>query len=171
MATQTLKTESGEELVVLSRREYDSLLARLGEEGAEDRMTLILAAEARAEAPLPESVSAAILAGDSVLKSLRVWRGMTQVQLAEAVGIGQGYLSELEARAKTGSPETLEKLARCLDVQKGWRRGLRRHEGAPSPLAGEGVTRSVTDEGDRAKRDGFEGSTRQRGRCGDLLAP
>jgi len=100
MATQTLKTESGEE-------------------DAEDRMTLILAAEARAEAPLPEAVSAAILAGDSVLKALRVWRGMTQVQLAEAAGIGQGYLSELEARAKTGSSETLTKLAHCLDVQKG----------------------------------------------------
>jgi DNA-binding Xre family transcriptional regulator len=120
MATQTLKTESGEELVVLSRREYDSLLARLGDEDAEDRMTLILAAEARTQAPLPEPVSAAILAGDSVLKALRVWRGMTQVQLADAAGIGQGYLSELEARAKTGSPETLTKLARCLDVQKGW---------------------------------------------------
>jgi DNA-binding XRE family transcriptional regulator len=120
MATQTLKTESGEELIVLSRREYDSLLAWLGDEDAEDRMTPILAAEARAEAPLPEPVSAAILGGDSVLKALRVWRGMTQVQLAEAAGVGQGCVSELEARAKTGSPETLTKLARCLDAPAGW---------------------------------------------------
>jgi hypothetical protein len=120
MATQTLKTESGEERVVLSRREYDALLAKLGDEGAEDRMTLIIAAEARAEAPLPESVSAAILGGDSVLKALRNWRGMTQVRLADAAGIGQGYLSELEARLKKGSPETLTKLAHCLDAPAGW---------------------------------------------------
>jgi hypothetical protein len=103
-----------------TRRDYDSLLARLGEEEAEDRMTLILAAEARAEAPLPESVSTAILNGDSVLKALRIWRGLTQVQLADASGIGQGYLSELEGRAKTGSPETLAKLAQGLDVSLGW---------------------------------------------------
>jgi DNA-binding XRE family transcriptional regulator len=120
MTVQTLTTESGEELVVLSRRDYDALLARLGDEAAEDRMTLILAAEARAEAPLPEPVSASILKGDGILKALRNWRGLTQVQLAEAAGIGQGYLSELEARAKTGSAETLAKLAQRLDVPAGW---------------------------------------------------
>ena len=120
MTVQTLTTESGDELVVLSRRDYDALLARCGDEDAEDRMTLILAAEGRAEAPLPEAVSAAILKGDSVLKALRNWRGLTQVQLAEAAGIGQGFLSELEARMKTGSAETLAKLAQRLDVPVGW---------------------------------------------------
>jgi hypothetical protein len=40
MKPQFLRTETGEELVVLSRREYDSLLARLGDEEAEDRMTV-----------------------------------------------------------------------------------------------------------------------------------
>ena len=120
MTVQTLTTESGDELVVLSRRDYDALLARCGDEDAEDRMTLILAAEARAEAPLPEAVSAAILKGDCVLKALRNWRGLTQVQLAEAAGIGQGFLSELEARMKTGSAETLAKLAQRLDVPVGW---------------------------------------------------
>jgi hypothetical protein len=97
MTVQTLITESGEELVVLSRRDYDALPARSGDEEAGDRMTLIIAAEARAEAPLPEVVSAAILKGDSVLKALRAWRGLTQVQLADAAGIGQGFLSELGA--------------------------------------------------------------------------
>ncbi len=45
MKPQFLKTEAGEELVVLSRREYDSLLARLGDEEAEDRMTMRIAEE------------------------------------------------------------------------------------------------------------------------------
>lgn len=71
MGVQFLKTDTGDELVVLSRRDYDALLARAGDEDAEDRMTLILAAEARAEQPLPEPVSAAILRGDSILKALR----------------------------------------------------------------------------------------------------
>jgi DNA-binding XRE family transcriptional regulator len=120
MTLQTIVTDSGEELVVLSRRAYDALLARAGDEEAEDRMTLILAAEARADAPLPEPVSAAVLRGESLLKALRVWRGMTQVQLAEAAGVAQGYLSELEARAKTGSAETLARLAAALNAPAGW---------------------------------------------------
>jgi transcriptional regulator with XRE-family HTH domain len=54
------------------------------------------------------------------LKALRNWRGSTRVQLAEAAGIGQGFLSEPEARMKTGSAETLAKLAQRLDVPVGW---------------------------------------------------
>ena len=38
MTIQIIKTESGEELVVLPRREYDTLMARLGDEEAEDRV-------------------------------------------------------------------------------------------------------------------------------------
>ncbi len=78
MSVQRLITETGEELVVLSKRDYDALLVRAGDEDAEYRMTLLMAAEARAEEPLPESVCSAILAGDSVLIALRNWRGMTQ---------------------------------------------------------------------------------------------
>jgi hypothetical protein len=68
---------------VLSRRNDDVLLARAGDEDAEDRMTLIIAAEARGERPLPETVSSAILGGDSILKELRNWRGLTQAELAK----------------------------------------------------------------------------------------
>lgn len=120
MGVQIITTESGEELVVMSRRDYDALLAQLGDEGAEDRMTLLLAAEARADEPLPEPVSAAILRGDSTLKALRIWRGLTQVELAKAADINQGYLSELENRAKAGTAETLAKLARALNVSEAW---------------------------------------------------
>lgn len=120
MGIQIIKTDSGEELVVMSRREYDAMLAQLGDEDAEDRMTLLIAAEARGEHPLPEQVSAAVLAGDSVLKAVRKWRGLTQAALAQAAGINQGYLSELEARAKTGTAETMQRLAGALDVPEGW---------------------------------------------------
>ncbi len=102
------------------RRDYDALLARAGDADAEDRMTPIVAAEARAEAPLPESVSAAILAGDSCLKALRTWRGLTQSELARRSGINQGCISEIENRSKVGAAETLSKLAAALDVPVGW---------------------------------------------------
>lgn len=120
MPIKTIESESGEELVVLSRREYDALLARAGDEDAEDRMTLLLAAEARGEAPLPEAVSTAILAGDSPLKAIRRWRGLTQVELATAAGLTQSFLSEIESGAKSGSAETLTRLAAALNVPAGW---------------------------------------------------
>jgi Helix-turn-helix domain len=120
MGIQIIKTEAGDELVVLPRREYDALLAQLGDEAAEDRMTLILAAEARAEQPFPEAVSRAVLAGDTPLKAIRKWRVMTQQAVADAAAINQGYLSELEAGSKSGAPDTLRALARTLDVPEGW---------------------------------------------------
>jgi DNA-binding XRE family transcriptional regulator len=120
MGTQFLKTESGEELVVLSRRDYDALLARAGDEEAEDRMTILIAAEARGEAPLPKEVSAAVLSGDTLLKALRKWRGMTQDELASASGVNQGYISELENGSKTGTADTLAKFSSALALPEGW---------------------------------------------------
>jgi DNA-binding XRE family transcriptional regulator len=120
MTVQIIHTEGGEELVVISRRHYDALLARLGDEDAEDRMTLLLAAEARADQPLPAEVSAAVLGGSSLLKAVRQWRGLTQVALAEAAGVNQGFVSEIESGTKGASAETLAKLAGALRVPVGW---------------------------------------------------
>ncbi len=120
MTVQILKTASGEELVVLTRRDYDALLARLGDEDAEDRMTILLAAEAGGEAPLSDAVSTAVLSGDSLLRAVRNWRGLTQTQLAEAAEIGQSFLSELENRAKSASQETAARLAKALNAPLGW---------------------------------------------------
>lgn len=117
---QRLTTEAGDELIVLSRRDYDALLARAGDEEAEDRMTLVLAAEARADEPLPAAVSNAVLNGESMLRAVRLWRGVTQADLANRIGINQGYLSELESRSKTGTDETLTKIANGLDVPTRW---------------------------------------------------
>jgi DNA-binding XRE family transcriptional regulator len=120
MGIQTITTETGEQLVVLTRRDYDALLAQLGDEQAEDRMTLLLAAESRSDDPLPQPVAQAVLAGDSVLKAIRLWRGVTQVELAKAAGVTQSFLSEMEARNKTGSAATRGKLAKTLEVPPGW---------------------------------------------------
>ena len=120
MKVHTIKTDSGDDLVVISRRDYDALLARAGDEEAEDRMALVIAAEARGEKPLPEDISASVLAGDSVLKAVRRWRGLTQSELAQAAGLTQSFLSEIDQRAKAGSPATLAKLAKQLDVPAGW---------------------------------------------------
>jgi DNA-binding XRE family transcriptional regulator len=122
MGVQIIRTESGEELVVLPRREYVALLARAGDEAAEDEMTGILVDETKAaiargeEVALPEAVWQAIEAGESPVKVLRKHRGLTQAELAAVAGVSQGYVAELEAGRKTGAPETLKALARALGV-------------------------------------------------------
>lgn len=122
---QILKTPSGDELVVLTRAEYDALvaLAAEAEENAADIATYDACRadlEAGQNGALPAEVSAAILRGDSLLKALRKWRGLSQTELAERAGIGQGYLSDLESRRRQGTKETCEALARALDIEPGW---------------------------------------------------
>jgi len=119
---QFIRTEKGEELVVLTRRDYEALLARAGDEAAEDAMSARMIAESNAalakgaDVALPESVWAEIEAGANPLRVLRGLRGMTQDELAAAAGLSQSYLSDIEAGRKRGTADTLKTLARVLSV-------------------------------------------------------
>jgi transcriptional regulator with XRE-family HTH domain len=122
---QTLRTASGDELVVLSRRDYEDLVA-LAEQATEDAEDVAIYDARKAqvaeagEVALPEAVTAALLRGDSLLEAIRVWRGLSQTAVAEQTGLGQGYLSDLEARRRGGAAETLGKLAAALAVPLTW---------------------------------------------------
>jgi hypothetical protein len=121
-APQIIRTPSGEELVVLPRAEYEALLNRADDEDAND-VAIYDARKAELAAGgvvLPPEVSAAILRGESRLKAIRNWRGETQLRLNFKTGIGQGYLSDLESGRRTGTPETIAKLAQALDVPVEW---------------------------------------------------
>ena len=121
---QIIRTPSGEELVVLTRADYDSLLEALAEaeeEAADVALYDARKAEARETASvLPAEVSAALLKGARLLEALRDWRGMTQTRLAEATGLAQGYLSDLERGRRGGTPETLARIADALDIPAAW---------------------------------------------------
>jgi len=121
---QIIRTPSGEELVVLPRAEYEALLERADHE-AEDAQDVSIYDARKAELAasgvvLPPEVSAAILRGDSRLKAIRKWRNETQLHLEFKTGIGQGYLSDLESGRRTGTPETIAKLAQALNVPVEW---------------------------------------------------
>ena len=122
-APQIIRSPSGEELVVLSRAEYEALLERADHE-AEDADDVAMydarKADLAAGGVLPPEVSAAILRGDSRLKAIRKWRDETQLHLEFKTGIGQGYLSDLESGRRTGTPETIAKLAEVLNVPVEW---------------------------------------------------
>ena len=118
---QIIRTPGGEELVVLSRAEYEALLERADHEAEDaDDVAIYDARKAVGEGVLPPEVSAAILRGESRLKAIRNWRDETQLHLSFKTRIGQGYLSDLESGRRTGTPETIAKLAQALSVPVEW---------------------------------------------------
>ena len=68
------------------------------------------------EESFPIDVADRLLAGENAVKVYRVHRGITQKQLAQEVGINTVYLSQIETGRRTGSTQTLTKLARSLNV-------------------------------------------------------
>lgn len=118
---QIIRTPGGEEMVVLSRAEYEALLERADHEAEDaDDVAIYDARKAAGGGVLPPEVSAAILRGESRLKAIRNWRDETQLHLSFKTGIGQGYLSDLESGRRTGTPETIAKLAQALSVPVDW---------------------------------------------------
>jgi DNA-binding XRE family transcriptional regulator len=116
---QFIKTADGEELAVLPKREYERLVARASDE---DVGTARLVRRARAaveagnEILLPKAVVDRLAAGENPIRVLREWRDMTQAMLSNAVGIGQGYLSDLESKNRKGTIELHQKFANALRV-------------------------------------------------------
>ncbi len=106
-APQIIKSPSGDELVVLSRADYDAMVAALAE-AAEDAADAQLAAKVIAEIgdtpPLSPAESGAILLRNGFLRSVRKARGLTQQELAKAAGITQGALSDIESGRRNASP-------------------------------------------------------------------
>lgn len=120
-----IDTGAGGEIVILTRAEFDALVARAEEVEEEAELNAIYDARIaevmkRPDALLPAEVSAYLMAGDRLLRALRRWRKMTQGELAKRAGLAQGYVSDLESGRREGTSETLASLARALEVSEGW---------------------------------------------------
>jgi ribosome-binding protein aMBF1 (putative translation factor) len=122
---QTFTTPSGDELVVLTKADYE-LLVELAGQGEEDEdAELVAIADARMAdsanaSRLPAEVSRLLLSGMSLLKALRQWRDIGQVKLAHDIGTSQGFISDLENGRRTMTAEVRSRLASALDVPEGW---------------------------------------------------
>jgi hypothetical protein len=122
---QTIRSPSGDELVVMPKAEFDALMEMIAEfdEDAADatifdeRMAELSAGK---DARLPPEVTSAMLRGDSLLRALRRWRDETQMHIAFKTGLAQGYISDLETGRKVGSPEALRMIAEVLQVDPSW---------------------------------------------------
>ena len=119
MKVQFIKTMGGEELAILPKKEYERLAGLAADEDVGARR---LVSEARAqlaagrEILLPKAVVDRLASGENPIRVLREWRGLTQAELVAAVGITQGYLSDLEAGKRKGPVALHQKFAKAFGV-------------------------------------------------------
>lgn len=122
-APQIIKTPNGEEMVILSKADYEALV-QAADDALEDATDIAIYDARKAEAektePFPAELSMAMLRGEGRLKALRKWRRLTQSGLAERAGLTQGFLSDLESHRRTASAEATSRLAEILDVPVAW---------------------------------------------------
>lgn len=117
MAPVVTKTPSGEEIVILSRPEYDALIeAREDAEDAAVARAVVARIAAGTEEMLTSDEVNALLAATTPLAFWRKKRGLTQAALAAEAGVAQGYISELEAGRKTGDVMVLRRIANALRI-------------------------------------------------------
>jgi ribosome-binding protein aMBF1 (putative translation factor) len=111
------KGPQGDDIVILSRKEYDQLIA--ANEDAADAEILrrsIARVESGEEETFTSAEVDAFLTSKTPLAFYRKKRGMSQDTLAKRAGITQSYLSEIEIGRKSGDVRTLRKLADALKV-------------------------------------------------------
>jgi DNA-binding XRE family transcriptional regulator len=112
MLGRTLTTPKGEELIILSREEYEDLV------DSRDH-ALAMAAHARGDDPgLTDAEMDEYLAAPTPLAYWRKRRGLTQATLSAAAGISQPYLAQLESgRRLSADIAAYAKLAKRLAVR------------------------------------------------------
>src|SRR4029450_2410807 len=119
MSVKFVRTRDGE-MAVVPRAEYERL-KHLAEEATEDAGTARLVARAKREiangAPLlPKEIADRLAEGENPIRVLREFRQITQAELVAAVGISQGYLSDLETGKSKGPMELQQKFAPALGM-------------------------------------------------------
>src|ERR1700681_2240243 len=108
------KSPKGDDIVILSRKEYDRLLVAANEDATD--ALVAKKAIARNEETLSEAEMDELLAARTPLAFWRKKRGLTQAGLARAAGIAQGFLSEIESGLKTGDVTVLQRIAAALEI-------------------------------------------------------
>ena len=102
-------TQDGRERVVLDRQDYEDLV--------DARDHAVEMAKIAAGAPtLPAEELAAYLASPSPLAFWRKRAGLSQKALAEAAGVSQPFLAQIEAGKRAGTVGVLARIARAVGV-------------------------------------------------------
>ena len=113
----SFKTPNGEDMIVLSKSDYEALLEKveLSEDvAAVDAYHRKLAAGE--EEAIPEEFANRLIDGENPIRVYRELRGLSAKELAEKTRISAAFLSEIETGKKEGGVSTLKKIAQVLRV-------------------------------------------------------
>ncbi len=102
-------TIDGKNYVLLSEEDFEDLVDGLHANAA-------LARIAAGEETWPMELVEARARGENPVRVFRKYRKMTMTELAEAAGISQPHLSDIENGKKTGSVDVLKRIALTLRV-------------------------------------------------------
>lgn len=105
------------ETVTIERAEYERLLRiaeDAGDAAAFDRAVARLA-QGLDEA-IPAQYANRIIDGENPVRVYREYRGLTQAGLAERSGVNRVQIADIEGGRKSGSVDTIRKLADALSV-------------------------------------------------------
>ena len=112
------KTPDGEDIVILSRAEYDALAAGRSDQDVDAAHAngILANIERGAETLLTSEQADELLNAKTPLSFWRKHRGVTQQALSKSIGVAQGFISEIENGTKTGDVQTLAAIARALAI-------------------------------------------------------
>lgn len=116
MSAQIIEID-GKQAAVLPVGEYRCLLEKaemLEDVSAYDRVKVALASGD--DELLPAEVTELLLDGENAIKVWRNYRGLSQNQLAEAAGISQAYLAQIETGKREGGISVYQAVAEALSV-------------------------------------------------------
>ena len=117
MTEQIITTPSGERMVVLPEPEYVRLVAAAEDAADSDAVRRFEQKLAAGEEELiPSDVVYRMLDGENRVAVWREHRGMSAKALADAAGISQAYLSQIETGRRDGTIGTMKKIAEALKL-------------------------------------------------------
>ena len=113
MSAQIIEKDGKPEFAVIPYGEYEQLMAF-----AEDKADIadIIAFRESKEETFPEAIVDAILDGENPIRVYRVYRRMTQGDLAVAIQKSLPYIAKLESGDRKGTVEVLVSIAEALEV-------------------------------------------------------
>lgn len=118
MHVQFIHAPKGEEMVIIPRKEYDSLLEKLQDKRdsheAKTAMAMIHKGE---EELIPEEIVARLIKGANPVRVWRKYRSLTTEQLAKASGLSRTYITQIETGKRTGTVGALQHIAAALGIR------------------------------------------------------
>lgn len=117
MSTQIIENNGVPEYAVVPIADYQALIEKaemLDDVAAFDKAEATLAAGE--DELVPSNIVDSLLANVNAVKVWREYRGMSQAILADAAGLSQAYIAQIETGKREGRVDAYRAIANVLDV-------------------------------------------------------